>query len=45
MNLNEIMQAAQGGQGVNNLASQFGLTPDQAQSAVQAVIPAFSQAL
>ncbi|HLJ70085.1 MAG TPA: DUF937 domain-containing protein, partial [Roseiarcus sp.] len=39
------MQAAQGGQGVNNLASQFGLTPDQAQSAVQAVIPAFSQAL
>ena len=25
MNLNDIIQAAQGGQGVNNLATQFGL--------------------
>ena len=45
MNLNDIIQAAQGGQGVNNLAAQFGLTPDQAQAAVQAAIPAFSQGL
>jgi hypothetical protein len=45
MNLNEIMQAAQGGEGINNLATQFGLTPEQAQAAVQAVIPAFSQGL
>ena len=38
MNLNDIMQAAQGGQGVNNLASQFGVTPEQTQAAVQAMI-------
>jgi hypothetical protein len=45
MNLNDIMQAAQGGQGVNNLASQFGLTPEQTQAAIQAMIPAFSTGL
>jgi hypothetical protein len=45
MNLNDIIQAAQGGQGVANLAGQFGLTPDQAQAAVQALTPAFSTAL
>ena len=45
MNLNDIIQAAQGGQGVANLATQFGLTPDQAQAAVQALTPAFSTAL
>jgi len=45
MNLNDIMQAAQGGQGINNLAAQFGLTPDQAQAAIQAAMPAFSQGL
>ena len=45
MNLNDIIQAAQGGQGVANLANQFGLTPDQAQAAVQAMMPAFSTAL
>ena len=45
MNLNDIIQAAQGGQGVANLASQFGLTPEQAQAAVQALTPAFSTAL
>ena len=45
MNLNDIIQAAQGGQGVNNLASQFGLSPDQAQAAIQAMIPAFSTGL
>ena len=36
MNLNEIIQAAQGGQGVTNLASQFGLSPEQTQAAIQA---------
>jgi hypothetical protein len=45
MNLNDIMQAAQGGQGINNIAAQFGLTPDQAQAAIQAAMPAFSQGL
>ncbi len=45
MNLTDIIQAAQGGQGVANLATQFGLTPDQAQAAVQALTPAFSTAL
>ena len=45
MNLNDILQAAQGGQGVTNLASQFGLTPEQTQAAIQAMIPAFSGGL
>jgi hypothetical protein len=45
MNLNDIMQSAQGGQGIDNLATRFGLTPEQAQAAVQAIIPAFSQGL
>jgi hypothetical protein len=45
MNLNDIIQAAQGGQGINNLAARFGLTPEQAQAAVQAMIPAFSMGL
>lgn len=45
MNLNDIIQAAQGGQGINNLASQFGLSPAQTQAAIQAMIPAFSTGL
>ena len=45
MNLNEILQAAQGGQGVSNLANQFGLSPEQTQAAIQAMIPAFSGGL
>jgi hypothetical protein len=45
MNLNDIIQAAQGGQGVTNLGAQFGLTPEQTQAAVQALTPAFSTAL
>ncbi len=45
MNLNDIIQAAQGGQGVANLGAQFGLTPEQTQAAVQALMPAFSTAL
>ena len=45
MTLNDIIQAAQGGQGVANLGAQFGLTPDQTQAATQALMPAFSAAL
>lgn len=45
MNLNDIIQAAQGGQGVANLGAQYGLTPEQTQAAVQALMPAFSTAL
>ena len=45
MTLNDIMQSAQGGQALQNLASQFGLSPEQAQSAVQAIIPALSHGL
>jgi hypothetical protein len=45
MDLNQILQSAQGGQGVNNLANQFGLTPEQTQAAISGMIPAFSQAM
>ena len=45
MNLNDIIQAAQGGQGLGNLASQFGLSPQQTQSALDALLPAFSTGL
>jgi hypothetical protein len=44
-NLNEILQNAQGGNAVNNLAQQFGLSSDQVQNAVQALIPALSTGL
>jgi hypothetical protein len=43
-NLNDIIQNAQGGKAIENLATQFGITPDQAQAAVQAIIPALSTA-
>ena len=45
MNLNDIIQAAQGGEGVANLGARFGLTPEQTQAAVGALMPAFSTAL
>jgi hypothetical protein len=41
-NLYQIMQDAQGGQAINNLAQQFGLTPEQADAAVKSLIPALS---
>ncbi|SEB75613.1 hypothetical protein SAMN05519104_0049 [Rhizobiales bacterium GAS188] len=44
-NLSEIMQSAQGGQAVSNLARQFGLPPDQAQAAINALLPAFQVGL
>ncbi len=45
MNLFEIMQAAQGGNAYNNLAQKFGIAPEQAQAAVQSVLPAISLGL
>ena len=39
MNLLEVLSQAQGGQGITNLASQFGLNPQQTQQAVGALIP------
>jgi hypothetical protein len=45
MTLNDILHSAQGGQAVANLGSQFGLAPEAAEAAVQAMIPAFSSAL
>lgn len=44
-NLSEIINNAQDGKAVENLAQQFGLSPEQAQSAVQALIPAISGGL
>ncbi len=44
-NLFETMQAAHGGDAMTTLAQQFGLTPDQAQNAVSALMPAFSMGL
>lgn len=45
INLFDIMQSAQGGNAYNNLAQQFGIGPEQAQQAVQAVLPAISMGL
>lgn len=44
-NLSEIMQSAQGGQAIPNIAKQFGLTPEQTQAAINALLPAFSVGL
>lgn len=45
MNLSDILQSAQGGQGINNLAQQFGISPEQAQAAINAMLPGLSQGL
>ncbi len=45
MTLNDILHGAQGGQAVANLGAQFGLAPEAAEAAVQAMIPAFSVGL
>ena len=45
MNLYDLMMGAQGGRGVDTLASQFRLTPQQTQAALQAMMPAFSLGL
>jgi hypothetical protein len=40
-NLIEMMMQAQGGNAMQNMAKQFGLAPEQAQSAVESLLPAF----
>jgi hypothetical protein len=45
INLNAIIQSAQGGAAVDNLASRFGISPAQAQSAIEALLPAFQMGL
>ncbi len=45
MNLNDIVQAAQGGKATENLADQFELQPAQVQQALQALLPAISMGL
>ncbi|WP_020176783.1 DUF937 domain-containing protein [Methyloferula stellata] len=42
--LNEIFQNAQGGKAAENLAAQFGLSTEQVDAAVKALIPALSMA-
>lgn len=42
MNLQDILQSAQGGKAIDNLAQQFGLSPQETQSAVNALLPALS---
>jgi hypothetical protein len=44
MNLFDMLAGAQGGNGIDALAKQFGLSPQQSQSAVEALMPAFSNA-
>lgn len=45
LNLFDMLANAQNGNGVDALARQFGLSQQQAQAAVQALLPAFSQGL
>jgi hypothetical protein len=42
MNLFEMMNQAQGGNAMANMAQQFGLSPEQSQNALSALLPAFS---
>jgi hypothetical protein len=44
-NISEIVDSAQGGAAVDNLADHFGLSPEQTKSAVYALIPALSAGL
>jgi hypothetical protein len=44
-NLFDILQNAQGGQAMQNLAKTYGLSPEQTQAAVEALLPAFSMGL
>jgi hypothetical protein len=45
MTLFEMMQSAQNGQAMQNLARQYGLSQQQTQSAIDALLPAFSMGL
>jgi hypothetical protein len=44
-NLLEMMMQAQGGNAMQNMANQFGLAPQQAQSAMEALLPAFQMGM
>lgn len=44
-NMIEMMMQAQGGNAMQNMARQFGLAPEQAQSAVEALLPALSMGM
>jgi hypothetical protein len=44
-NLQEILQSAQGGKAAENLAERFGITAEQANAAIQALVPALSAGL
>ncbi len=44
-NLFEMMQSAQNGQAMQNLARQYGLSQQQTQNAITALLPAFSMGL
>ena len=44
-NLDQILRQAQGGEAIDNLARQFGLSQQQAASAVEAMMPAFQMGL
>lgn len=41
----DLIEKAQNGQAINNMAAQFGMSSEQMQQAVQAVMPAFSYGL
>ncbi|MBX3598668.1 MAG: DUF937 domain-containing protein [Rhizobiaceae bacterium] len=45
MTLSDLLASAQGGNGIEMLARQFNLSPQQAQEAVDALLPAFSRGL
>jgi hypothetical protein len=45
LNLFDMLNQSQNGQGVDLLAKQFGLSQEQARQAVEALLPAFSQGL
>jgi len=45
MTLFDIMQQAQNGQAMQNLAQQYGLSQQQTQAAIEALLPAFSMGL
>jgi hypothetical protein len=44
-NLQEIVQSAQGGKAAENLAERFGITTEQANAAIKALVPALSAGL
>src|SRR6266702_313482 len=43
--LSDIIQAAQGGDAIGNIAAKFGISPEQASAAINALTPALSQGL